>query len=318
MRDVIKSTIVLLFVVLGLQLAGSVYAAARPARFDPACLPWQQARYQAEKLFLGVDLSIAATLLERPPLDALRAVDGRKALMPTGETLALRVQTQGPGWRTVEGDLLLDARSGSIFQSAAERQPSPRYRVYRFTSSGPERFTARPFDAEIDEPRERWTDTDVRQRTYAVGSVAEPVLDVTTLLYLLAASELGATGDFLTVNGYATSAEELFAVTASVGRKVRLPVDYRVASPGTSSSRRAVIDALPIRVAAESLKPASDTQGFDIMGLYDVEFLLDPERRVIAALRARVPAVGSVQFQLKSVELKPTLPSRCQADRDRS
>lgn len=316
LQPTIRLTLAGMLLALAAVAAPGALARAVPVRFDPACLPWRAARYEAEKLFLTVELRVSAQVLGEPPLAALRPVAQGTPLMPVGPTLALRVETEGPGWRTLAGELLLDAPTGAILQYAAERQPSPRFRVYRFTPTGPERWTARPRDDEGNEPRERWSDVDVKARMYPQGAVDGPVIEVTTLLYLLAASELSNTGDALEFKGYATSADALFDVTAAVGRRLRLPVDYRVTRPGTSESRRAVIEALPIRVQAAALAGSTgSTEAFDIMGLRDVVFLLDPERRVIAALRAQVPAVGSVQFQLQELELKASLPPRCTAPR---
>lgn len=290
--------------------AGGAAAAEVEARFDPACLPWDSARYQAEKLFLTVSLDLQARMLGELPATALHPVEGRPPLQPGRETLELGVITLGPGWRELEGRLLLDASSGGILQYTSLRQPSPRFRVYRFTATGPQRRTAKPLAGETDLPPERWSDVDVRQRTYAGGAVTGPVIEVSTLLYLLAASPLASPGDVLRINGYATSADELYDVTATVGEAQRLAVDYEVAGPGEPSTRRGVIQSLPIRVEGRSRDGSGGSEGFDILGLHDVEFLLDPERRVIAALRARVPAVGAVQFQLRSLGGR-TPPARC-------
>jgi hypothetical protein len=291
-------------------------SAALEARFDPACLPWDSARYQAQKLFMTVDLEVDAQLLAEPPLASLGPIEGRTPLMPGAQTLALQVTTRGPGWRMLRGELLLDAPTGAILQYASLREPSPRHRVYRFSDSGPQRSTAKPRDGEGQLPPDRWTDVDVRQHSYAVGAVEGPVLEVSTLLYLLAASPLAAPGEVMRFNGYATSADELYEVTATVGDRIRLPVDYRVAGAGAlpqgaSSSRRSVIGVLPIRITGRSYAQSGSAAGFDILGLHDVEFLLDPEQRVIAALRARMPTVGGVQFQLRSLGLKDSLPEAC-------
>jgi hypothetical protein len=288
----------------------SVVAAEVEARFDPACLPWDSARYQAEKLFLTVSLDLRARILSEVPATALHPVEGRPPLQPGRETLELAVVTRGPGWRELDGRLLLDAPSGGILQYTSLRQPSPRFRSYRFTATGPQRWTAKPLAGELDLPPERWSDVDVRQRTYAGGAVNGPVIEVSTLLYLLAASPLATTGDVLRINGYATSADELYDVTATVGEALRLAVDYEVTGAGESGGRRGVIRSLPIRVEGRSRDGSGGSEGFDILGLHDVEFLLDPERRVIAALRARVPAVGAVQFQLRSLGGRPP-PARC-------
>lgn len=305
-----------------LLLSVSAGAAEVKAVFDPACLDWNAATYRAEKLFMSVELAVAAQVLEEPPLAALRPVEGRAPLMPGQQTLRLEVTTLGPGWRSLRGELLLDAPTGAILQYASLREPSPRFRVYRFTDTGPQRWTATPRDGELDAPADQWSDVDVRQRTYplggpaagAAGEVRGPVLEVSTLLYLLAASRLGAPGDVLRVLGYATSADELYAVSATVGESIRLAVDYRIEGAGKPASRRAIIAVLPIRVAGLSLAAHGTAEGFDILGLQDVEFLLDPEQRVIVALRARVPAVGGVQFQLRTLGLGASTPARCRAD----
>ncbi len=130
------------------------------------------------------------------------------------------------------------------------------------------------------------------------------MLEVSTLLYLLAASGLRTTGDVLQVNGYATSADQVYDVRAAVGGAVQLPVNYEERRGDRSRTRRETVAALPIRVQGQPYASQSDAPGFEILGLTDVEFLLDPVNRVVAAVRARVSPVGQVEFRLHSLALR--------------
>lgn len=278
--------------------------------FDPVCVPWSEARYRAQKLFMTVELDVSARLLARLEPGRLLAVGDLPAILPGDRTLALEVVTRGPGRRRLRGELLLDAYTGAALQYSSLRDPSPRHRIYRFTETGPLRQTAKPLAAERGLAPAQWTDVESRLRAYAGGPVGEPVLEVTTLLYLLAASRLAASGDLLRVNGYATSADELYRVDAEVGEQVRLAVDYQVSGRGTQERRRSTVAALPIRVSGHSREPGADGAGFDILGLHDVEFVLDPVDRVIVAVRARMPTVGAVEFQLREL-VRRGVPARC-------
>ncbi|MFM8355508.1 MAG: hypothetical protein ACKOBM_11465 [Gammaproteobacteria bacterium] len=291
--------------------------------FAPACLAWDTARYRAEKLFLSVDLALSAQVVDRLPTDALRRSDPRlqhgqrevaarrAPLTPAGAVVQLKVDMDGPGWRTFRGDWVLDADSGAVLQYASVRQPSPRYRVYRFTPLGPDRITARPAAGEEALPPQSWSDIETRERQYGTR-VAGPVQEISTLVYLLAASALHHPGDRLALLGYATSADALFDLTVTAGALERLAVDYRVSDGANSVDRRQVIDVLPLTLTGRPRSSDPEQQVFDLLGLRDVTFLIDPDYRVVVGLRARVPAVGEVQFQLLELELaKTSHPAAC-------
>jgi hypothetical protein len=278
-------------------------AAEVAAVFAPACVPWTAAHYRAEKLFASIDLDVSARLLEVAPADYLYPVSGRTALAPRERPLLLTVATRGPGRRSLAGEMLLDSTSGGVLQYVSLRGPEPRHRVYRFTASGPQRRTARPRSGEENLPPKQWSDVDVRQRYYAGGPIDAPVLDVSTLLYLLPASALRVPGDRLDALGYATSADEVYAVTATAGPHRSVRVDYRDLVKGSlPTAHRKTVRILPIRVEGRPRAGAGDAAGFEILGLRNVEFLLDPVRRVVVALEAQVPSAGRVVFRLRTLE----------------
>lgn len=279
--------------------------------FEPACLPWTEARYVAEKFFLRMELEVEARLLDDSPVEALWPVEGRVPLMPGERTLSLAVVTRGPGRRFLDGELLLDATTGAVLQYASLRGPEPRHRVYRFTASGPQRRTARPLPGEEQRAPPAWSDVDVRQRHYAVPDLEAPVVEVSTLLYLVAASGLRDVGDVLRVNGYATSVDQVYDVTATVGEPLRQAVNYRQQRAAGTTVRRDVAEVLPIRIQGRPYASQPDAPGFEILGLNDVEFLLEPRDRVVVAVRARVAPVGEVEFRLQTLALTDPPAVRC-------
>lgn len=288
--------------------AGGARGAAVDPVFAPACVPWRAAHYRAEKLFASIDLDVSARLLEDAPADYLWPVAERIALAPGERSLMLSVGTRGPGRRSLAGEMLLDATSGGILQYVSLRGPEPRHRVYRFTASGPERRTARPRPGEENRPPKEWSEVDVRQRFYANGPIDAPVLDVSTLLYLLPASRLREPGDHFDALGYATSADEVYAVTATAGPRRSVSVDYRETEAASTAVRREAVSILPIRVEGASQTGERDTAGFEILGLRDVEFLLDPVRRIVVALEAQVPNAGHVAFRLLTLQPSAAAP----------
>jgi hypothetical protein len=291
--------------------AWNVRAAEVAAVFAPACVPWSAAHYRAEKLFASMDLDVSARLLEDAPADYLWPVAGRAALTPSERPLLLNVATRGPGRRSLAGEMLLDARSGGILQYVSLRGPEPRHRVYRFTASGPERRTAQPRRGEEGRPPKEWSDVDVRERYYAGGPIDAPVLEVSTLLYLLPASGLQEPGDRLDVLGYATSADEVYEVTATAGGSRTVDVDYRERTEDANAARREPVAILPITVKGAPRAGAGGEGSFEILGLRDVEFLLDPVRRVVVALEAQVPAAGHVAFRLQTLQ-RSAVASQCE------
>ena len=238
-----------------------------------------------------------------------RVVNGVDINVKSGEIVGL-LGPNGAGKTTTIHILagFLQPDSGAVLQYSSLRAPSPRYRTYRFAETGAERTTARPREGEEALPPRRWSDVDVRQRRFTAEA---PVLEISTLLYLLPASTLRAQGDHIDLLGYATSADALFDLDARAGEGLRLAVDYALQSDGSSTTRRRIIEALPVVLTGRPRSTDPDEQTFDLLGLRDVRFLSDPEDRVVAALRAQVPGAGQVQFQLVALELRDELPARC-------
>jgi hypothetical protein len=300
---------VVLMLTANLLVAG-VSAATVPASFDPACVSWQRLEFRAQKFLMSVHMDVEARVLttllpgslwEDPELPGIAAGE---------RTLALQIGTRGPGRRSTDLNLLLNPDSGALLQSTSLRgEPSPRFRVYRFTDQGPLRWSLRPAPDERGMPPASWSGDEAALYPYVGGPAEAPVVDVSSLLYLLSASAIAKPGDRIRVLGFASSSDPLYQVTASALASVSMAVNYRESGPAGVVTRRETRSVLPVRIEGVPRAASGVGGGLEILGLQDLEFLLDPERRVIVGFRARMPGFGRIDVLLQRLELAPV--TRC-------
>lgn len=295
--------------------AGPASASAAPT-FDPACVPWQRVEFRAQKFFMTVHMDLEARTLSTLPPDALREVENLPAIAPGNRTLELALHTRGPGRRESQATLLLNPESGALLQSASLRgEPSPRYRIYRFTAAGPLRWSLRPQPEQPHASPSDWTGSEAQLYPYVGGPATEPVVDVSSLLYLLPASGIKLPGDRLQLLGFASSSEQLFKVTATAAAPTRTTVNYLESHGGAAVSRSETRSVLPISIEGAPRIASEEGGAMEILGLRDLVFLLDPERRVIVGFHARMPNFGRLTVHLQQVELTAAPAGRCAAGR---
>jgi len=291
-------------------MPGGASVAAVPAAFDPACVSWQRLEFRAQKFLISVHMDVEAHLLTTLPSDALWEDPESPAIAPGTRTLALQVGTRGPGRRSTDLNLLLNPDNGALLQSTSLRgEPSPRFRVYRFTDDGPLRWSLRPTPEQRAMPPTHWSGDEARLYPYVGGPAEAPVVDVSALLYLLSASTIAKSGDQFRVLGFASASDPLYQVTATALAPVRMAVDYRESGPAGVVTRRETRSVLPVRIEGEPRRASAAGAALEILGLQDLEFLLDPERRVIVGFRARMPGFGRIDVHLQRLELAPA--ARC-------
>ena len=120
------------------------------------------------------------------------------------------------------------------------------------------------------------------------------------LIYLVSASTLEKTGDFFDILAYSSSNDEVQRVRVEVGSPKRTRVSYR--RTGESSRQRVSdkIELIRVRIKGSAFDPGKEEE-FELLGLRNVEILIDPETRTPIELSGKVPFFGRVTFELKEM-----------------
>lgn len=270
--------------------------------FDPGRLSWQTAELSASKFFVSmvVDLTVeeldaegVAALLRAPPLVVPDRDEARY--------VALRYVTDGLGRRS-DVELLLDAVNGAALQRISlETEARNKHRIYRLRESDVLRITNKPTESEELLRYTDWTRRTEEQIAYPDSGSYPVVTEAGAIIYLVAASSLSVPGDSFRLLTLAS--DEFHEVEVIMAGENATGVDYLVGSPEAKTRRVEKVSALRYFIRG---RPLSETDGeeFRLLGLSDLELLLDPATRAPLQLRGRVDVFGRVKFQLDSLTMK--------------
>jgi hypothetical protein len=284
---------------LGLAaLAAASFGQAAPPAFEPARLGWTSAEYHARKLFVSADMTVSWRLVDALAEGTLWNPPEAAAIGAGKRTLELEIATRGPGRRSYQTRLLIDADTGAALQHTSLRgEPSPRYRVYRFMDEGLLRWTTRPRAGEARHPPETWSDSEVRNREYPGGPIELAVTEVSALLYLVPAGPARRPGEHFSLPGFSTSGDRLFEVTARTGQPVRVTVDYETVREGHAVRERGTRAARLVSIEGRHWGDGNG-EPLDVLGMHDLELVVDDTLGLVVELRGRAPVVGRFAFSL--------------------
>ena len=289
----------------GLLLLGCVASANADDHapdLDPARAGWTTAHLEATKLFqsmtvrIGIEQPDDATVAAR-----LMAPGEHELLAPPSPTAGLEFTTEGLGRRN-EISLLIDPASGQVLQrSSQETGKRYRHRIYRFGQTGTQRRTWRPAEGEEDAASTDWSDRREQWFPAPAEVVGQTLTEPGTLIYLVSISDLAAPGDRFGLHAFSTSDETVYRIDAEVLSPDRVKFDYR--REGGPEAGRAEGKLEAIRVAIRGRPLTGDDDGeLTLLGMRDVELLLDPASRAPLELRGRVAVFGGVKFELRRLE----------------
>jgi hypothetical protein len=282
-----------------LGCAASVHADDHLPDFDPARADWTAAHLKASKLFqsmtvtIGIEQPDEATVAER-----LLAPGEHALLAPPSPTAGLRFTTEGLGRRNEIG-LLIDPASGQVLQrSSHETGKRDKYRIYRFGPAGAQRRTWRPAEGEEAAAPTAWSDR--REQWFPVPAevVGETLTEPGTLIYLVTISDLAAPGDQFGLHAFSTSDETVYRIDAEVLSPDRVKFDYRREGGPEAGRAEGRLDAIRVAIRGRPLGGGNDGE-LTLLGMHDVELLLDPATRAPLQLRGSVALFGGITFKLQ-------------------
>ena len=282
--------------------AASANADDHAPDLDPARAGWTNARLEATKLFqsmtvtIGIEQPDDATVAER-----LMAPGEHELLAPPSPTAGLRFATEGLGRRNEIG-LLVDPASGQILQrSSHETGKRHKYRIYRFGPTGAQRRTWRPAEGEEDAAPTDWSNRREQWFPTPAEVVGQTLTEPGTLIYLVTISDLAAPGDRFGLHAFSTSNETVYRIEAEVLSPDRVKFDYRREGGPEAGRVKGKLDAIRVAIRGRPLTGDDDGE-LTLLGMRDVELLLDPASRAPLELRGRVAVFGGVKFELRRLE----------------
>lgn len=269
--------------------------------FDQGRVGWSGLRMEATMMLVSmtVELGIERYDSEIQGPDLRIPMEGR-AVPPGERVVGLNFETDGLGRRN-KTKLILDADSGAALQRTSRDSGNKhKQRVYRFTDLGAYRWTRRPRPSEEDRGPDAWSRLDSEMRHYPSGIADQTVTEAGGLIYLVSASTLEKTGDFFDILAYSSSNDVVQKVRVEVESPKRTRVSYRRIGKSTNQRVSDKIDLIRVRIKGSPFDPDNDDE-FELLGLRDVEILIDPGTRMPVELSGKVPYFGRITFELKEM-----------------
>ncbi|MEM8998590.1 MAG: hypothetical protein AAGF23_27650 [Acidobacteriota bacterium] len=264
----------------GLFLAALIVLPARADDLRPERVGWSELEYRASKLFVTAE---AAVSLERR--------DGDMLMQLGSEVLGRRSETR----------LWIDASTGRSIREERlklHRDAALRAYVYGADHALKIRYRERPLK-EGRGPLESWVEKSRERQPF--GAAGDPLPDdVTTpsaLLYLLAASPLGATGDLFEAPIFAD--EQLVTARAEVVELVSFSGEIqRLGGAGIHRPGQT------LRIRLTGRDPAGAAVDLGLLGLEgDLEVLIERDTRLPLAIRGAMPVVGTLDVKLRAAKI---------------
>jgi hypothetical protein len=283
-----------------LLLASVSTGFAEPA-FDHDRAQWSNARLKATKLFKSMHVEIGISEPTDATVEAeLITHDRRKLLAPNFPVIGLSYTTDGLG-RHNDIDLLVEPDSGQVLQRIShETGKRYKYRVYRFARNGTLRRTRRPNPGEEQAGPDGWMDRSEQYFKSPVEVRGQPLTEPGTLIYLISTSDLQHPSDRFEMTAFSTSDETIYRIEAIVLDPERLDYEYELAD---GTKRKGKTEAIRVAIRGKPLA-GGDDGNLTLLGMKDVELMLDPATRAPLALTGRVAVFGRISFDLDRLELR--------------
>ncbi len=178
------------------------------------------------------------------------------------------------------------------------------YRNYRFTEDGAYSIKRWPVnDEESSKFWSAWSST--AEDHYVIGEASRhlPLSEAEAIFYLVNVADLQRPGD--------TVVQPLFdktgaiKVTLSVQDRVPVDVDFRQFTTSGEERVRGTIDSLHVLIVCRPFAPDSTTDDFKFLGYKgDVDFYIDPVRRIMVKASGRIDYLGQIDILLKEADFR--------------
>ena len=284
-----------------LLLASASTGFADPT-FDHDRAQWSNARLKATKLFQSMHVEIGISEPANQTVEAeLITHNHRKLLAPNFPVIGLRYTTDGLG-RHNDIDLLVEPASGQVLQRIShETGKRHKYRIYRFARNGTLRRTRRPNPGEEPAGPDGWMNRSEQYFKSPIEVRGQPLTEPGTLIYLISTSGLERPSDRFEMTAFSTSDETIYRIEAVVLDPVGLEYDYKLAD---GTKRKGRTEAIRVAIRGKPLAGGDDGD-LTLLGMKDVELMLDPATRAPLALSGKVAVFGRISFDLERLEPRP-------------
>jgi len=270
---------------------------------NPDQIRWSKLSYSASKFLISMNSEVhfQRTTAENFLPELVSVPQGNTKNPGVGDTFKLSLQTDLLGRHSNVGLWLLP--DASVLQrTSLSTGRKDRYRINRYAPEGVYSTRHYPLDSnEEKKNHDQWTS--VRESYYELPEVEQtlPISESEGLFYLLGAANLNKPGDSLKT--FIFDEEGTIQVQLEVVEVVNLKVAFTEESNGKQTRVKGKLNTLRIHVSASSYGQGAGNTDFEFLGVSeDIDFYLDPVRRVIVQISGKIDNLGKVKIRLKEIK----------------
>lgn len=178
------------------------------------------------------------------------------------------------------------------------------YRNFRYFEGGAYSIKRKPHNSQEEgRPWSEWSE--VNEDRYIVSEKAAGVTlsEAEAIFYLVNVANLKKPGDVAVQHLFDT--DGTITVTMTVADIVPLEVDFKEFTTNGERHVEETLDAVHIRIACAPFDPTANTENFKFLGYKgDIDFYIDPVRRVMIRATGKIDYIGTVEINLKEADFR--------------
>lgn len=272
---------------------------------NPAGPSWQSLHFEAQKLFVRGEFSIALSEMDsaqmQPPL---LSIPEHAALQPCQAVLRLDAQMKLMSNRA-KLQLWLDPSDLRMLQRSRFTQGGEqRLKTARFLDKGLWWMRREPDARTENAPPEQWPLVREKHIAFPVLETNPYWLDASSLLLLVSSPQLREQGAQLSVPVFTD--QQPYQVRLKVAGQKRLPVDFRLKRGADHQRVDEKMSTLKIDVQATPLRKTDDKPEFNLLGLTgEISIYMDVKRGIPVMVEGDAGSRGRLKIRLAEALLKP-------------
>ncbi|MFV2056953.1 MAG: hypothetical protein ACC707_10820 [Thiohalomonadales bacterium] len=199
--------------------------------------------------------------------------------------------------------LFFESNLNALQRTQLDSGRKHRFKLYQFLEKGVYSLRLNPKSGQEHFPPSKWADKGEQHFQYPSNlDLKQPVLDATSLFYVMSAGLFNKPGDQASFIVFAKG--QLLVLQFLAKEWTVLETDYFEQSGGEKVNIESEQKVLRIILKATPLVPGKKSTEFEFIGLKgDLNFYIDTRKRLLLQLSGAVKIVGTVDIVLRNVTL---------------
>jgi hypothetical protein len=264
---------------------------------------WSRLEFKTYLLFVSLKADVGFSKVKSSEIvkDFYNPPD-KELLMPDGDEIFLLTMNSDNFGRKSDVSFLFEPDLTGLQINQVDSGRKNFIRTYRFGQKGVYRRDIFPKEQEEDLPNSKWTKLEHHEYPHPPEMKISQLTTNAALFYIVSAANLVNPGDSFTFHTFGK--KHLNKIVLKVEDRPTIDVDY--SERGNNGTRQVedVIEVIRISITATPVGNHGGENEFEFLGLKeDIKIYVEPKNRIPVRVSSRVKVLGSVDIDLKNVQL---------------